>query len=129
MCNPSRRMRNSQFSNASPCSFIWLWWLKRGWNNVNANTPEQISGAAFPRYLIGEVVADSGALYMAGTLRQTLALPRVVNRFLVSATPEPHIFFNLQGMAEFQEREPDGAWILRKIRTGNLLLLSVQAGG
>jgi AraC family transcriptional regulator len=45
-----------------------------------------------------------------------------VDRFLVPATPEPHISCNLGGMTEFQERDVGGKWITRQIRTGDLFV-------
>ena len=98
-CNPSRRMPNP-----------------------NANTPERSTAAAFPRYLTGEVVADSVALQWPGLYARRWRLPRVVDRLLVPATPEPHISCNLRGMAEFQERDVGGAWITRQIRAGELFV-------
>jgi AraC family transcriptional regulator len=42
-----------------------------------------------------------------------------VDRFLVPATPEPHISCTLRGTAEFRERDVGGAWITRKIQVGD----------
>lgn len=85
-------------------------------------TPERSTAAAFPRYLTGEVVADSVALQWTGLYARRWRHPRVVDRFLVPATPEPHIVCNLRGMAEFQERDVGGAWITRQIRAGELFV-------
>ena len=85
-------------------------------------TPERSTAAAFPRYLTGEVVADSVALQWPGLYARRWRLPRVVDRFLVPATPEPHISCNLRGMAEFRERDVGGAWITRQIRGGDLFV-------
>jgi AraC family transcriptional regulator len=89
---------------------------------VNANTPEHSTAAAFPKYLTGEVVADSVTLQWPGLYARRWRLPRVVDRLLVPATPEPHISCNLRGMAEFQERDPGGSWITRQIRGGDLFV-------
>ncbi|PYJ57254.1 MAG: hypothetical protein DME24_19755 [Verrucomicrobia bacterium] len=89
---------------------------------MNANTPDRSTAAAFPRYLTGEVVADSVALQWPGLYARRWRLPRVVDRFLVPATPEPHISCNLRGMAEFRERDVGGAWITRQIRGGDLFV-------
>ena len=86
------------------------------------NTPDRSTAAAFPRYLTGEVVADSMALKWPWLYARRWRLPRVVDRFLVPATPEPHISCNLRGMAEFRERDVGGAWITRKIRGGDLFV-------
>jgi AraC family transcriptional regulator len=85
-------------------------------------TPQRSTAAAFPRYLTGEVVADSVALQWRGLYARRWRLPRVVDRFLVPATPEPHISCNLGGMAEFQERDVGGAWVTRQIRAGELFV-------
>src|SRR2546430_4978601 len=55
------------------------------------STPDRSTAAAFPRYLTGEVVADSVALQWPGLYARRWRHPRVVDRFLVPATPEPHI--------------------------------------
>jgi AraC family transcriptional regulator len=89
---------------------------------VKANTPERSTAAAFPRYLTGEVVADSVALQWPGLYARRWRLPRVVDRFLVPATPEPHISCNLRGTAEFRERDVGGAWITRQIRAGDMFV-------
>jgi AraC family transcriptional regulator len=85
-------------------------------------TPDRSSAAAFPKYLAGEVVADSIALQWPGLYARRWQLPRVVDRLLVPATPEPHISCNLRGMAEFQERDVGGNWITRQIRAGDLFI-------
>ncbi|MGZ8940206.1 MAG: AraC family transcriptional regulator [Limisphaerales bacterium] len=86
------------------------------------STPERSSAAAFPRYLAGEVVADSVPLRWSGLYARRWRLPRVVDRLLIPATPEPHISCNLRGLAEFQERDVGGKWITRKIQGGDLFV-------
>jgi AraC family transcriptional regulator len=86
------------------------------------NTPDRSTAAAFPRYLSGEVVADSVALQWMGLYARRWRLPRVVDRLLIPATPEPHISCNLAGIAEFQERDVGGAWITRQIKAGELFV-------
>lgn len=86
------------------------------------NTPERSSAAAFPRYLAGEVIADSVALQWPGLYARRWRLPRVVDRLLVPATPETHIACNLRGTAEFEERDVGGKWIARKIQAGDLFV-------
>lgn len=85
-------------------------------------TPDRSTAASFPRYLIGEVMADSVALQWSGLYARRWRLPRVVDRLLVPATPEPHISCNLRGVAEFQERDVGGAWITRQIGEGDLFV-------
>jgi len=85
-------------------------------------TPYRSTAAAFPRYLTGEVVADSVALRWPGLYARRWRHPRVLDRFLVPATPEPHISCTLRGTAEFQERDIGGAWITRKIQAGDLFV-------
>jgi AraC family transcriptional regulator len=87
-----------------------------------ATTPDRSTAAAFPRYLTGEVVADSVALQWPGLYARRWRLPCVVDRFLVPATPEPHISCNLRGMAEFRERDVGGAWVTRQIHGGDLFV-------
>jgi AraC family transcriptional regulator len=84
--------------------------------------PERSTAAAFPQYLTGEVVADSVALRWPGLYARRWRLPRVVDRFLVPATSEPHISCNLGGMTEFQERDVGGKWITRQIGAGDLFV-------
>jgi AraC family transcriptional regulator len=86
------------------------------------DTPDRSTAAAFPRYLTGEVLADSVALQWPGLYARRWRLPRVVDRFLVPATPEAHISCNLRGMAEFQERDVGGSWITRRIDAGDLFV-------
>jgi len=85
----------------------------------NKITPDRSTAAAFPRYLTGEVVADSVALQWPGLFARRWRFPRVVDRFLVPATPEPHISCTLRGTAEFRERDVGGAWTIRKIHVGD----------
>jgi hypothetical protein len=72
-------------------------------------TPERTTAAAFPRYAAGEVVADSGSLQWKRLFVRRYHFPRVVDRFLVPATPEPLISCGITGSAEFREREIAGA--------------------
>jgi AraC family transcriptional regulator len=48
--------------------------------------------------------------------------PRVVDGFLVPATAEPLIAYEIAGSAEFEEREVGGAWLPRRIRRGDLFV-------
>lgn len=86
------------------------------------STPERSTAAAFPRYLTGEVMADSVALQWQGLYARRLRHPRVVDRLLIPATPEPHISCTLRGTARFKERDVGGAWITREIREGDLFV-------
>ena len=65
-------------------------------------TPERTTAAAFPRYAAGGPVADSASLQWKGLFVRRYRLPRVVDRFLVPATPEPLISCGLAGSAEFR---------------------------
>ncbi len=67
-------------------------------------TPEQTTAEAFPRYLGGEVLADSATLKWS-TLFARYRFARVVDGFLVPATAEPLITCQLNSSAEFQERD------------------------
>jgi AraC family transcriptional regulator len=85
-------------------------------------TPDRSTAAAFPRYLTGEVVADSMALQWPGLYARRWRHPRLVDRLLVPATPEPHISCTLRGAAEFRERDVGGAWITRRIHGGDMFV-------
>ena len=79
-------------------------------------TPERTTAAAFPRYLRGEVLADSESLGWPNLYVRRWRFSRVV---LVPATAEPHISCNIAGSAEFLERDPSENWITRHIRYGD----------
>jgi AraC family transcriptional regulator len=81
--------------------------------------PARTTAAAFPRYLNGEILADSESLGWAGLYVRRWRFSRVVDRLLVPATAEPHISCNVAGSAEFLERDPGGNWITRQIRPGD----------
>jgi AraC family transcriptional regulator len=85
-------------------------------------TPARTTAAAFPRYAVGAVVADSAALRWPGLYVRHYRFPRVVDHFLVPATPEPLISCQLAGAAEFRERDLGQAWITRKIQRGDLFV-------
>ncbi len=86
------------------------------------NTPERTTAAAFPRYAAGDVLADSASLQWAGLFVRRYRFRRVVDRFLVPATPEPLISCGLAGSAEFRERELGGAWVTRQIGRGDIFV-------
>jgi AraC family transcriptional regulator len=85
-------------------------------------TPERTTAAAFPRYAAGEVLADNASLPWPGLYVRRYRFPRVVDRFLVPATPEPLISCGLAGSAEFREREIGEAWVTRQIRRGDIFV-------
>ena len=82
-------------------------------------TPDHTTAAAFPRYLRGEILADSESLGWLGLYVRRWRFSRVVDRLLVPATAEPHISCNIAGSAEFLERDPGGNWVTRQIRRGD----------
>lgn len=82
-------------------------------------SPDRTTAKAFPRYLYGEILADSEALQWPQLYVRRWRLPRVVDRLLVPATAEPHISCNIAGSAEFLERDPGGGWITHHIRRGD----------
>src|SRR5215213_11692692 len=90
--------------------------------SVSLKTPERTSAAAFHRYSAGEVLADSGSLQWNGLDVRRYRLPRVVDRFLVPATPEPLISCGLAGSAEFREREVGEIWVTRQIGPGHIFV-------
>jgi AraC family transcriptional regulator len=85
-------------------------------------TPSRTSAAAFPRYVAGEVLADSAALRWKELFVQRYRFPNVVDRFLVPATPEPLISCNIAGSAEFREREIGEVWLKRQIGLGHIFV-------
>ena len=85
-------------------------------------TPDRTTARAFNRYLSGEVLADSAALGWTGLYVRLCRMPRVVDCFLVPATPEPLITCNAKGSAEFRERDVGGAWITRKLEPGAMFV-------
>ena len=82
--------------------------------------PERTTAEVFPRYLGGEVLADSATLKWSGLFARRYRFPRVVDGFLVPATAEPLITCHLSGSAEFQERDVGGAWVPRQVRRGDI---------
>ncbi len=107
-----------------PESFIfWKMLANVGGRTMNKKTtPDRSTASVFPRYLSGEVIADSVAFQWQGLYARRWRFPRVVDRFLVPATPEPLISCNLSGMAEFREREVGGEWITRQILGGDMFV-------
>jgi AraC family transcriptional regulator len=85
-------------------------------------TPDQTTAAAFPRYSTGELVADSIALGWPGCFVRRSKFPRVVDRFLVPATPEPLMSCVLAGEAEFLERDVGERWIRRQLKPGDIFI-------
>ncbi len=85
-------------------------------------TPERTTAAAYPRHLKGQVVGDSMALRWPGLFVRRYKYPRVVDRFLVPATPEPLITCQLGGAAEFRERDLGQNWITHQLRRGDIFV-------
>jgi hypothetical protein len=93
----------------------------KGWDQSREDAGHT-TAAAFTRYLSGEVLADSASLQWTALYFRLCRFPRVVDRFLVPATAEPHISCTSRGSAEFLERDPNGAWITRHICRGTLFV-------
>jgi AraC family transcriptional regulator len=85
-------------------------------------TPDRSTAAAFLPYLADAAMADSLALQWPGLYARRLRHPRVVDRFLVPATPEPQICCTLGGTAESQERDVGGAWVTQQMRAGEMFI-------
>ena len=85
-------------------------------------TPERTTAAAYPQHLKGQVVGDSAALHWPGLFVRRYKFPRVVDRFLVPATPEPLISCQLAGSAVFKERDVGGNWITHQLKRGTLFV-------
>ena len=89
---------------------------------VFVSTPERTTAAAFPRYLRGDVLADSTALHWPELYARRVRCQRVMDRLLIPATAEPLVSCGLAGTAEFREREPGGPWITRRIGPGDFFV-------
>ena len=85
-------------------------------------TPERTTAAAYPLHLKGQVVADSAALHWPGLFVRRYKFPRVVDRFLVPATPEPLISCQIKGSAVFKERDLGGNWLTHQLLPGTLFV-------
>lgn len=83
-------------------------------------TPEHSTAELFPRYIKGEVVADSVARGWPGLFVRRYRLPRVVHKLFVPATAEPLIGCVISGVAEFQEREIGGTWLSRHVQPADV---------
>ena len=90
--------------------------------NVFMKTPERTTPQVFPRYVGGELLADSAPLKWPGLFVRRYRYPRVVDGFLVPATAEPLIAYEIAGSAEFEEREIGGAWRPYRVRRGDLFV-------
>jgi len=60
--------------------------------------------------------------YGPGLFARRYRFPRVVDGFLVPATAEPLITCTLNGSAQFQERDIDGARVPRQVRRGDIFV-------
>jgi len=118
----TRKLPRKGFKRPWPRLSEWMRGESEDGKDVSANKPDRSTAAAFPQSLSGEVMADSVALQWPGLYARRWRLPRVVDRLLVPATPEPHISCTLWGEAEFRERDVGGAWITRQIREGELFV-------
>lgn len=87
---------------------------------MKVKAPERTTAEVFPRYISGEVFADSAELKWPGLFARRYHFPRMVDGFLVPATAEPLITCTLNGSAEFQERDIGGGWVARRIRHGDI---------
>lgn len=85
-------------------------------------TPDRTTAAVFSRYAAGEALDNSAALQWPGLYVRRYRFPRVVDRFLVPATPEPLISCGIAGSAEFREREDGGKWVTRQIGRGDIFV-------
>jgi hypothetical protein len=85
------RLRGDHAKLNSVCSAF------SGVNLEVVKTPERMTAAAFPRYAAGEVLADSAFLQWKGLFARRYRSPRVADRFLVLATPEPLVSCGLAG--------------------------------
>ncbi len=89
---------------------------------MSMKAPERTTADAFPRYIGGQVIADSATLKWPGLFVRRYRFPRVVDGFLVPATAEPLIAGIIAGSAEFEEREVGGTWLPHRVRRGDLFV-------
>lgn len=85
-------------------------------------TPELTNAEVFPRYIRGEMLADSTTRKWPGLFVRRYRFPPIVDGFLVPATAEPLIACIIAGSAEFQEREIDGIWLARQVQCGDIFI-------
>jgi AraC family transcriptional regulator len=85
-------------------------------------TPELTTAEAFPRYISGEVLADSTTRKWPGLFVRRYRFPHVMDGVLVPATAEPLIACIIAGSAEFQEREIGGIWLARHVQRGDIFV-------
>jgi AraC family transcriptional regulator len=85
-------------------------------------TPDRTTAAAYPRHLTADLVADSMALRWTGLFARRYKHPRVVDRLLVPATPEPLIVCQLGASAEFRERDLGQNWITHQLGRGDIFV-------
>src|SRR3982750_2556209 len=88
----------------------------------SAKTPPKTSAAAFATYAAANALEDSSSLQWKGLFVRRYRFPRVVDRFLVPATPEPLISYGMAGSAEFRGRDVGGAWVTRRIEQGHIFV-------
>jgi hypothetical protein len=85
-------------------------------------TPEQTTAEVFPRYLGGEVLADSATLKWSGLFARRYRFARVVHGFLVPAKAEPLITCQLKAPLSFKNVTSAGAWVPRRVRRGDIFV-------
>jgi len=93
-----------------------------GLKNNLVNIPERTTAAVFSLYAPGQFVSDSASLKWPGLYVRRYRSPRIVDTFLVPATPEPLISCVVRGSAELQERELGEAWVTRQIQPGDIFV-------
>ena len=86
------------------------------------NTPNRTTAAAFPHYPNVHVLADGSSLQWSGIYVRRYRYPRVVDSFLVPATPEPLIACVIAGSAQFRERDIGAGWLTRQLRRGDIFV-------
>ena len=86
------------------------------------NTPDRTTAAAFPHYPNVQVLADGSSLRWSGIYVRRYRYPRVVDSFLVPATPEPLIACVIAGSAQFRERDIGAGWLTRQLRRGDIFV-------
>jgi AraC family transcriptional regulator len=86
--------------------------------------PETTSAEAFERYVGGNCLAAGHGEAWREVKAWVVALPPVVEAFLLPAVSEPFLAWTMSGEVDFQEREGDEPWVTHRIGKGSFFLTS-----
>jgi AraC family transcriptional regulator len=86
--------------------------------------PETTSAEAFERYVGGNCLAASHGEAWREVKAWVVALPPVVEAFLLPSVSEPFLAWTMSGEVDFQEREGDQPWVTHRLKRGSFFLTS-----